>query len=326
MEEPVVHVVDAADSTLVDEVVGLTSGDPQAPRLSDGRTRALRAVARGGDVPGFVAALARRPEDGRLIAYAQADRSEEHGDDQPTATVELAVPEALSGGPAGAVETADLLLEAVVDAIGSRGGTRLRLWVHDAGTDDDRRAGAFGFVPERELLQMRCHLPIPDDGRPADPEVVTRAFRVGRDEEAWLAVNNRAFDGHPEQGGWDLDTLRTREKEPWFDADGFRVLELDGAMVGSCWTRIHRDTDPAMGEIFVISVDPGAHGHGWGRALTRDGLRWLADGGLTTGMLYVDSANAAAVALYRSMGFAVHHVDRAYLRPVLPDPAFTANR
>jgi ribosomal protein S18 acetylase RimI-like enzyme len=45
-------------------------------------------------------------------------------------------------------------------------------------------------------------------------------------------------------------------------------------------------------------------------------LDWLASQGLKLGMLYVDAANAAAVALYRSMGFVEHHVDRSYVRTV----------
>jgi mycothiol synthase len=68
-----------------------------------------------------------------------------------------------------------------------------------------------------------------------------------------------------------------------------------------------------MGEIYVISVDPDFQGRGWGRALTLAGLDWLAGRGLWTGMLYVDGRNRQATAMYRSMGFTDHHVDRAYV-------------
>ena len=166
----------------------------------------------------------------------------------------------------------------------ARGDGTLRWWVGHATDADDARASARGFARERDLLQLRCPLPLPvrpaDDGRPR-PDVTTRAFRVGRDEEAWLVQNNRAFAEHPEQGHWDLETLRSRESEPWFDPDGFRVLEVDGRIAGSCWTKVHRSTEPPLGEMYVIGVDPDFHGRGWGRALTEDGFAWLASRGLT---------------------------------------------
>jgi mycothiol synthase len=52
--------------------------------------------------------------------------------------------------------------------------------------------------------------------------------------------------------------------------------------------------------------------------LTTAGLNWLAEAGITVGMLYVDGDNVAAVGLYRSMGFTVDHVDRAYGGKVAP--------
>jgi mycothiol synthase len=167
---------------------------------------------------------------------------------------------------------------------------------------------------------MRCPLPRPEPvpplTGPGGEALATRPFRPGEDEAAWLVTNNRAFATHPEQGRWDLGTLVEREHEAWFDPSGFLVLEIGGRMAGSCWTKVHRDATPPMGEIYVISVDPDFHGRGWGRGLTRAGLDWLADRGLEVGMLYVDGANRAAVHLYRSMGFSEDHVDRSYLRTV----------
>ncbi len=167
---------------------------------------------------------------------------------------------------------------------------------------------------------MRCPLPLPGPGSVEDADgqrrLPVRPFRPGVDEESWLAVNNRAFASHPEQGHWDRATLLEREQEPWFDPEGFLVLEADGRMAGSCWTKVHALTEPPLGEIYVIGVDPDFHGRGWGRALTRAGLDWLAGRGLSVGMLYVDADNTAAVHLYRSMGFSNDHVDRSYLRTV----------
>jgi mycothiol synthase len=68
----------------------------------------------------------------------------------------------------------------------------------------------------------------------------------------------------------------------------------------------------------VIGADPARQGRGLGRALTIGGLESLADRGVPMGMLYVDGGNEAAVALYRSLGFTTHRVDRAYGRPIEP--------
>ncbi|MFM2073279.1 MAG: acetyltransferase MshD, partial [Actinomycetota bacterium] len=179
----------------------------------------------------------------------------------------------------------------------------------------DNAASNVGLDEVRTLLQLRVRLPLPE--RAAD-QVDVRSFRPGVDEQAWLEVNNAAFQWHAEQGGWDLEALEQREREPWFDPDGFLLYERDARVAAFCWTKIHHDTAPVLGEIYVIAVHPDFHGLGLGRALTAAGLQHLAGRGIQTGMLYVDGTNTAAVSLYQSMGFAVHRIDRAHVGIVPP--------
>jgi mycothiol synthase len=207
------------------------------------------------------------------------------------------------------------LLRAALAYAAEHGGGTVRYWAFTVADGHDAAVAALGFGVERTLLQMRVPLPLDASVRPAGPRLAVRPFRPGDDDAAWLEANNRAFAGHPEQGGWDEATLQARQAEPWFDAAGFLLHEDGGGgrLAGSCWTKVHGDATPPMGEIYVISVDPDFGGRGLGRALTIAGLDHLASLGLSVGMLYVDEANAAAVGLYRSLGFTVDHVDRAYV-------------
>lgn len=209
------------------------------------------------------------------------------------------------------------LLRRAVQEVPATAG--LHLWVMQAGPADDERAAAEGFVPERDLLQMRVPLPLSDDIVAATRPLATRPFVPGRDEGPWVDTNNRAFAGHPEQGGWTVAELQERMTADWVELDGFLVADdPDGpGLIGACWTKVHREHDPILGEIYVIDVDPRHHGHGWGRSLTVAGLVHLASKGITHGMLYTDASNEPAVGLYRSLGFTVDHIDRSYRRAPL---------
>ena len=160
---------------------------------------------------------------------------------------------------------------------------------------------------------MRVALPLPR--QPEWPAGVReRPFEVGHDEAAWLEVNNRAFAGHAEQGGWTASTLARRIAEPWFDPTLFFLAFDPDGLAGFIWMKVHakHDPDPALGEIYVVGVDPRAQGTGLGRALAIAGLQAVHERGIDTGMLFSAADNEAALELYRSLGFKVHRVDRAY--------------
>jgi mycothiol synthase len=215
--------------------------------------------------------------------------------------------------PGGPEARATVVLAA---ALASVPDVTVHLWALHAEPADDRRAAVLGFAPEREVVQMRIPLPLPPAVAASARPLVTRAFVKGQDEAAWLETNNRAFAGHPEQGGWTISQLEDRLAADWVDLDGFLVADdPDGpGLIGSCWTKIHRGSTPVLGEIYVIAVDPNHHGEGWGRSLTVAGLTHLAERGVRDGMLYTESDNTAALGLYESLGFVVDHVDRSYLR------------
>lgn len=253
---------------------------------------------------GFAGLVAWEPGHAHPVAYCQLTTG------NGTWMVELVIHphhryEALTIGPE--------MLGAALDLVRDAGGGHVHWWVFEATDAHSEIAEALGLHPGRLLYQMRRPLPT---GLPV--HLNTRPFRPGIDDQAWLDVNNRAFADHPEQGGWDLPTLLARQGEGWFDPAGFLLAELDGQLAGFCWTKVHpaHGDDPELGEIYVIAVDPAFHGRGLGRALTLAGLASLADRGVPMGMLYVDESNAAAVNLYRTLGFTVHHCDRAYVGDV----------
>ena len=209
------------------------------------------------------------------------------------------------------------LLDRAVEHTAGHGGGLVVLWIFEPDERDDEVATRAGFRRQRDLLQMRVALPL-GESTAWPPGVEVRPFVPGEDNGAWLNVNNRAFAGHPEQGGWVEATLARRLSEPWFDPKGFLLAFDTDGLAGFCWTKIHpaTDGDPELGEIFVIGVDPSRSGAGLGRALVVAGLASLAERGVRTGMLFVDGDNEAALRLYESLGFTTHRRDRAYEREV----------
>jgi mycothiol synthase len=208
-------------------------------------------------------------------------------------------------------------------------GRDLRLWVHGNQPAANALATSFGFQKIRTVLQMsRALTDIQQlskvNKNELNQDVVIRSFLPGIDSDAWLSLNNRVFNKHPEQGGWQLADLNIRINEEWFDEQGFFLAEINHKIIGSTWTKIHGShthqhvgeieshAHPVIGEIYITAVDQAYAGRGIGKVLTITALNYLKYQGLSDAMLYVDFDNKAALNLYQSLGFTQSGMDILY--------------
>ena len=191
-------------------------------------------------------------------------------------------------------------------------GDRTRIWSH--GDLPAAKAIAASLKLERlwsNLLMSKSLGEI----QPVTSKYPIRTFIPGLDNQAFLDLNNKVFADYPAQGGWSEDDLKVRVNESWFDDKGFFIAEDKGELIGFCWTKIHGahthshtggDDDhghEALGEIYVLAVNPDYKGQGVGRDLTITGLNYLKYQGLNNVMLYVGVENKPAFKLYKSLGF-----------------------
>lgn len=206
------------------------------------------------------------------------------------------------------------------------GITSPRLWAHGDLPSAQKLARDYGLVRARTVIQMRRSLnqPLPI----VKTDLKLRSFLPGSDDEAWLALNNRVFEEHPEQGGWIMENLHQRMSENWFDPQGFFLAttptSAEEVLIAFCWTKIHgahthshdgqeeHGHDP-IGEIYAMGVDPSYQRKKIGEAITVAGLAHLRRQGLMSAMLYVDAENSNAIKLYKDLGFSEWGRDVMYL-------------
>ncbi len=239
--------------------------------------------------------------DDELIGYAQLS---------PDNTVQLCVdPRHRQRGRASA------MIEQILTAAETE-DRELSWWAFGALAPAKGLAAKLDLSPGRELLIMERPLneTIPAVELPAD---VTVSTFTPEDAAAWLRVNAAAFAQHPEQGAVTAEDFSALRREPWFNPAGFFLAYRGDQLLGYHWTKIHHDApqespSPAVGEVYVLGVDPGAGRSGIGRALLNRGLAYLAESGLDSVILYVEADQAHVVNLYTSSGFVVAHRDVLY--------------
>jgi len=247
-------------------------------------------------------------KDEQVIAYAHLDKT----DLVAGPSVEAVVHPKYRGQGFGT----QLLNEAITIC-----GDKTRIWSH--GDLPQAQSIATSLKLERlwANMQMSKKLSVIEK---ITSKYLIRSFLPGIDDQAFLELNNKVFTDHPDQGGWSKSDLVVRVSEEWFDEKGFFVCEDKGELIGFCWTKIHgahthshegSEADhghEAIGEIYVLAVDPAYKGQGIGKDLTTTGLNYLKYQGLSSVMLYVGVENKAALNLYTALGFSDFGSDVMY--------------
>jgi len=238
-------------------------------------------------------------EDYQVIAYAHLDKT----DLVAGPSVEAVVHPNHRGKGLGSL----ILKEAIKVC-----GDKTRIWSH--GDLPAAKTIASSLMLERlwANLQMSKQL---FEIEEVTPNYLIRYFLPGIDDKEFLELNKKVITEHPDQCGWSSDDLMVRVNEEWFDEKGFFICEDEGKLIGFCWTKIHgahthshngdetNHGHEAIGEIYVLAVDPAYRGKGIGKDLTIIGLNYLKYQGLSNAMLYVGVENTQALDLYKSLGF-----------------------
>jgi ribosomal protein S18 acetylase RimI-like enzyme len=148
-------------------------------------------------------------------------------------------------------------------------------------------------LPEARSARPR---PAPAPGWSIRPAVV-------EDLDALLELENRCFD-------YDRLSRRSLRRFLTTDTASCLVAEQAGRAIGYALVLFHGRT--ALARLYSMAVAPERRGHGLGRALLRAAEAAALDGGTAVMRLEVSPDNAAAVALYRSVGYVDFGVYHAY--------------
>lgn len=220
--------------------------------------------------------------EGLLVAVSVAAL---HGGDEPHWAVEVA-----TSAEERTPELESAAIEAAVSTV--HGDQAYSLWVNR--TEQMAAAEALGHRELRRVLLMGGPFPPAPDR--FDIDIGTIADTT---DDAIIDIHNRAFSGHREASGMTVQRLNEMRALPWYDPAGVVTGFIDGHPVGYCWTKLHPNGD---GEVYLLAVDPDAHGRGLGEQLATAGYGFLKESGALRATLWVDGDNEPAISLYRRLG------------------------
>ena len=181
-------------------------------------------------------------------------------------------------------------------------------WLRGATDEDLATAACEGFVVRSRLHVLGAAAATLVGAVPAAPAVpddlTLRAFDPDRpaDAQAVVSLLSRAY---PELVGWFGDGFTVLQRVGWFRAEDLLLLGSGSGPGSDGLAALHwmKRRGDGVGEVYNLAVDPSAQGRGLGPLMLDVGLRHLVDIGCREVVLWVDSENVRALALYRSRGF-----------------------
>jgi ribosomal protein S18 acetylase RimI-like enzyme len=133
----------------------------------------------------------------------------------------------------------------------------------------------------------------------ADEAVALRGVRL-----AALAADPDAFGStYEREVAFEAEVWETRAREGANDAETATfVADGEAGLVGIVTVRLESD-EPGRAHVYGLWVAPASRGSGLGSALTQAVVDWAGGRGAAEVVLLVVVSNAAAIALYRRLGF-----------------------
>lgn len=160
------------------------------------------------------------------------------------------------------------------------------------------------FLRRDLVSSMRRIETILAEPNPAEP-LILRPHRVG--ELGWL-VHRQGLLYHLEQG-WngEFEALIARiyadyEAAPATPPKSLWVAEMAGQVAGSLFI-VPSAADPAIAQLRMLYVEPAFRGHGIGKRLVDEAVRFSRASGYSSIMLWTQDCLAAARKIYQGAGF-----------------------
>jgi len=130
-----------------------------------------------------------------------------------------------------------------------------------------------------------------------------RRFVEGEDEEAWLRVQNEAYEEYEDARPDTMEDMELSKKSPGFDATGMFIAELDGKPVGVVNAFVDRYRKEKVGSLRVVGVALEFRGRGVGRRLVETAIESLKERGMEAIQGWTRERGVSCKSLLEGMGF-----------------------